>query len=145
MHLARTFVLSCLLGWGVGCGQSTPGGSTLMRTGGSGGQATSAGGASGSAGSSASGTGGRGAGGSGGFDASSSGGSTGSDAAVPAAMCEETPRPQAPGGQILELPIVVDWAGKALRHGEPNPTGDGRTITPLNLRFYISAVTLTKA
>jgi methanobactin biosynthesis MbnP-like protein len=126
-----------------GAGGSAAGGSPR----GEGGGGAAAGGRTGNSGSGGSGGTSSGAGGTGPSQrADASGGGSAVDAKPPlvTAACAEHPEARALNGTILELPIVVDLNGKPLVYGDANPIAGGRTITPLNLRFYISAVSLSK-
>jgi hypothetical protein len=60
-------------------------------------------------------------------------------------VCEEAPARRQPDGATLELTIQVRLAGKALVFGEPNAAPGGGTLTPLNLRFYLSHLALLTA
>jgi hypothetical protein len=70
---------------------------------------------------------------------------TGGDSETAESLCAETPPPRRSDGAILEIPIAAQLAGKVMRFGEANVAGNGQTVTPLNLRFYLSGVILTKA
>ncbi|HEY2903729.1 MAG TPA: MbnP family protein [Polyangia bacterium] len=59
-------------------------------------------------------------------------------------LCPESPVPTRTDGPILEIPIALQLAGKVMRFGDTNVAADGETVTPLNVRFYLSNVALTK-
>ncbi|HXI56782.1 MAG TPA: MbnP family protein [Polyangia bacterium] len=75
-------------------------------------------------------------------DASADGGG---DTETGESLCAEAPPPRRSDGAILEIPIAAQLAGKVMRFGEANVAANGQTVTPLNLRFYLSNVILTKA
>jgi hypothetical protein len=62
----------------------------------------------------------------------------------PASACPENPPARLTDGAIVTLPIDVVLAGAPMKFGEPNPVANGATVTPLNLRFYLSGVSLVK-
>lgn len=63
------------------------------------------------------------------------------DAAV-ALVCEQSPLRRLPAGTGLEIAIQVRLGAKPLVFGEPNAAPGGGTVTPLNLRFYVSHLAL---
>lgn len=65
--------------------------------------------------------------------------------AVAADPCPESPAPRQPIGTIVEIPLGLSLNGNVVHFGEPNPAAAGATITPLNVRFYLSNVALTKS
>jgi hypothetical protein len=137
-----------LLSAGIACGSysATERPERGAGTGGSAGTAALP--SSGAGGSSASaGSGGGGAAGSvgGGGQAGSSGG--GGSAGVGGALAEQCPTAPAPrlaAGTVLELPIELTFRGAPLLFAEANPVREGGTLTPLDLRFYVSNVALLR-
>ncbi len=108
-----------------------------------GGSAAGDAGASGGAGGP--GTGGAGTGG----IAGSVGGGLGGaaiDAGVSSAAsaCVESPPPLRPTGVIVEFPIEIALGGKTLVFGEPNALAAGGTLTPQDMRFYLSQAALLR-
>ncbi|MEA2700482.1 MAG: hypothetical protein QOI66_4753 [Myxococcales bacterium] len=69
----------------------------------------------------------------------------GGDSETAESLCAEAPPPRRSDGAILEIPIAAQLAGKVMRFGEANVAANGLTVTPLNLRFYLSNVILTSA
>jgi hypothetical protein len=65
----------------------------------------------------------------------------GPDAAV-ALVCEQAPVRRLASGTGLELAIQVRLGTRPLVFGEPNPAPGGGTLTPLNLRFFLSHLAL---
>lgn len=135
--LATGFVIGI-----TGCkggGESGVGGASggAPGTGGGSGGVIGSGGASGAIGSGgASGT----AGGSGG--ASGATGGSGGDAGTPTETCDQAPAPRRQSGTIITLPVDTVYDGMPFKLGEPNQVAGGATVTPLNLRFYVSDVEL---
>ena len=76
--------------------------------------------------------------------ATGSGGGGGTGGAV-AANCDEAPIPLRSAGTILEMPINLVYQGTPFVYGEPNSLPGGVTVTPLNVRFYLSAIELLTA
>jgi hypothetical protein len=66
------------------------------------------------------------------------------DAAPPPSACKAAPAPLRTTGTILTLIVQLRYEGAELVFGEPNVGPAGETITPLNLRFYVSHVALTR-
>ncbi|MEP6652865.1 MAG: MbnP family protein [Myxococcales bacterium] len=58
--------------------------------------------------------------------------------------CPENPTPRLSTGTVLELVTEFDLGGKPLVIGEENPLAEGGTLTPLNLRLYVSQVSLRR-
>ncbi|HVR62519.1 MAG TPA: MbnP family protein [Polyangia bacterium] len=58
--------------------------------------------------------------------------------------CPESPAPRFPTGALLQLPLALQFRGATMRFGEPNAAGGGATVTPLNVRFYLSQVALIR-
>lgn len=58
--------------------------------------------------------------------------------------CPENPTPRLSTGTVLELVTEFDLEGKPLVIGEENPLAAGGMLTPLNLRFYVSQVSLRR-
>ncbi|MEO8212826.1 MAG: MbnP family protein, partial [Myxococcales bacterium] len=58
--------------------------------------------------------------------------------------CPENPTPRLSTGTVMELVTEFDLEGKPLVIGEENPLAAGGTLTPLNLRFYVSQVSLLR-
>ncbi|HVR60494.1 MAG TPA: MbnP family protein [Polyangia bacterium] len=59
--------------------------------------------------------------------------------------CPEEPAPRWPSGATMQLDIAPLLAGQPLRFEQANTASDGQVVTPLNFRFYVSVVSLTKA
>ena len=59
--------------------------------------------------------------------------------------CPEAPAPRWPTGVTMQLTLAPRLAGRPLRFEEANTASDGQVVTPLNLRFYVAVVSLTKA
>ena len=94
----------------------------------------------------ASGTGGAGGSqpdGSGG--ASSTGGAGGQAEASWPSGCAELPAPIRTEGTIVEIAFELVLGGKPFLFGEPNVAPDGSTVTPLNVRYYVSHAALIGA
>lgn len=73
---------------------------------------------------------------------------TGGDAGAAGAggaTCEPAPKPLRAAGTILELPVDLVYDGHPFIYGEPNMLASNLTVTPLNLRFYLSSVELLTA
>jgi hypothetical protein len=118
-------------------GATTSGGAG---TGGSGsGGAGSGGMDSGGAGSGGAGSDGAGSGGAGSDGAGSGGAGSGGVAPV---ACPEAPAPSRTAGTLLELSTEFLLNGEPMVFGEPNPIEGERTLTPLDVRFYVSEVSL---
>ncbi|HEX3695026.1 MAG TPA: MbnP family protein [Polyangia bacterium] len=69
---------------------------------------------------------------------------TGGELPVAKDQCPQLPVPIRTDGAIFEIPIALQLAGKVMRFGDTNVAADGETVTPLNVRFYLSNVVLTK-
>jgi hypothetical protein len=114
----------------------------------SGGAAGGSGGATGSGGAvGGAGTGGAAAG-TGGAVAGTGGGGGGAGGAAVATWpdgCAQAIAPIRSQGTIVELPVELILDGKPFVFGEPNVAPDGRTVTPLNVRFYVSHAALLRA
>jgi hypothetical protein len=76
--------------------------------------------------------------------ASGSAGSAGS-AGSPPVPCPETVAAQVGANAELDLTTEVLFEGSALSPGQPNTLANVGVLTPLNLRFYMSRVTLLRA
>ncbi len=70
-----------------------------------------------------------------------SGGSSASTGLTDSA-CLEHPAPQRTQGTLLSFALRLVMSGKPFVFGQPNQLADGGSLVPLNLRFYISEVTL---
>jgi hypothetical protein len=68
--------------------------------------------------------------------------SIGAPDAPVAPTCEQSPLRRLPSGTGLEIAIQVRLGAKPLVFGEPNAAPGGGTVTPLNLRFYVSHLAL---
>jgi hypothetical protein len=68
------------------------------------------------------------------------------DASVPSATaaCVETPLPLRSTGTVVAFPIEIALGGKALVFGEPNALTSGGTLTPQDVRFYLSQAALLR-
>lgn len=66
------------------------------------------------------------------------------DTAPPPSACKAAPEALRATGTTLTLIIQLRYNGQELVFGEPNTGQAGETITPLNLRFYVSHVALTR-
>ncbi len=114
------FAVALLSSWGCGESSSTPA-------------------ASGVAGAGA----GAGAGGTGGGELNA--GAAGSGAGSPAAPCPEMIAAETGANAELDLKTELFFEGSALSPGQPNTLPNVGVLTPLNLRFYVSGVTLLRA
>ncbi len=87
------------------------------------------------------------AGGHGGGAGGAVGGATapGPGGAGGASSCDPAPTPLRRAGTILELPIDPVYEGRPFVYGEPNMLSADSVVTPLDLRFYLSAVELLTA
>ena len=114
-----------------------------------GGAAGSAGGVAGASGIAGAGGGGQiqdaGAAGAGAAAGSGGGGAGGAGGGAAALTCAEMPAPLRTSGTVVELTIDPVLGGQPFVHGEPNVSPAGDTITPINLRFYVSEVRLLTA
>ncbi len=80
--------------------------------------------------------------GTGGLPATGTSGSATSSAGTSTSQaCPEARELQNPSGSLLELGFVPSLAGKAMVLGEPNAMAGGQ-VSPLNLRFYVSELSL---
>lgn len=59
--------------------------------------------------------------------------------------CAELPASIRTQGTIVELAFELVLGGKPFLFGEPNVAPDGSTVTPLNVRFYVSHAALIRA
>lgn len=87
-------------------------------------------------------------GGSGGANSDPGGASGITSAGASGALTEQCPElgvARQPVGTVLELPIQPTLQGKPLRFGESNQLSDGSSLTPLDIRFYVSDVALLRA
>jgi hypothetical protein len=66
------------------------------------------------------------------------------DTAPPPSACKAAPAPLRATGTVLTLIIQPQFNGDAFLFGEPNAGQAGETVTPLNLRFYVSHIALTR-
>jgi hypothetical protein len=48
-------------------------------------------------------------------------------------------------GAVLEIPVKLTLQGKPLLYAEANPLSNGGTLTPLDIRFYVSEVALLRS
>lgn len=132
---------------GVAGSSGTTGGAVVATSGGqgaaSGGGGTTAAGGSGGT-TTAGGSGGTTAGGSGGATAGDAGLNAGAGGAAVAELCPEARTPRLAAGTVLEIPFILMLEGKPLRFAEANPVAGERTLTPLDLRFYVSEVALLR-
>src|SRR5258708_23446788 len=64
--------------------------------------------------------------------------------ATATSVCPESPAPSQPGGAVVAIPVALRFGGKVMRFGEENAVAAGVTVTPLNIRFYLSNVRLLK-
>ena len=111
----------------VACGSRNPGGMQ------------GSGGALGEPGTGGVGSAGDGA--SGGNSAPDGGGAVADASAV---VCPESLAPRLTSGAILEIPLRLFLADQPMTFGEPNVLPGGGTLTPLNVRFYVSNVALLR-
>lgn len=75
--------------------------------------------------------------------AASGGSATGGELGAPQ-VCPEAPQLQRANGTPLQLAFAPTLAGKPFVVGEPNTTAGGQ-VSPLNLRFYVSELSLVAA
>jgi hypothetical protein len=113
----------------------------------SGGQSLASGGGGTTAASGAGGT----AVASGGADAAAGNGGNGGSAGLSAGAggaavgpCPEAPTSRLASGTVLEIPISLMLQGKPLLFAEANPVAGNGTLTPLDVRFYVSEVALLR-
>lgn len=66
------------------------------------------------------------------------------DTAPAPSACKAAPQALRATGSILTLIVQLRYNGGDFVFGEPNVGPAGETITPLNLRFYVSHVALTR-
>jgi hypothetical protein len=141
-----------LVGLAASCKQSGAGPEATGsggRSNGTGGEGTGGAG-SGGAGSGGVGSGGASSGGApaldGGIDEGTGGnpGGGGGGGGV-AEGCLALPTPVRRTGTIVEFPIESTYGGQPFVYGEPNQISSGATVTPLNMRFYLSSVELLSA
>jgi hypothetical protein len=59
--------------------------------------------------------------------------------------CPETPAAHAVGATIVAFPTTPFVGGRPMVYGQPNSLSGGGTLTPLNLRFFVSGVSLVRA
>ncbi len=91
-------------------------------------------------------TGGQATGGTGGVGTAAggtSGDATGGGGLTSAAACPEAPALHQPVGTLVELAFAPTLAGKPLELAQPNALAEG-TVTPNNVRFYVSELSLLK-
>jgi hypothetical protein len=69
----------------------------------------------------------------------------GSGGATSAALCPETPPTQQAGGTIITFQTDPYLGGQAMIYGEPNALAGGGTLTPLDLRYFLSNVALVRS
>ena len=74
-----------------------------------------------------------------------SGGQAGGAGGAPAASCDEVPQPLRASGTLVEFSFDLVYIGQAFVYGEPNAGPSGATIVPLNVRFFVSQVALSRA
>ncbi len=67
------------------------------------------------------------------------------DTAAAVAACNEITSPSAPSGGVISFQTEFTLAAKPIRFGEPNKAADGSTMMPVNLRFFLSEVSLRTA
>jgi hypothetical protein len=165
--LAAVLALGACAGKGASRTDDPTGGSGAVASGGNAGLAGAAPGGAGAgglsavggdagsgAGSGATGSGGAGAGGAGsggiagagaggvaGGGAGSDGAGTGGEAPV---VCVEAPVPSRTTGTLIEVSTELTLRGEPLAFGEPNPLESGSSLTPLEVRFYVSEVLLVR-
>lgn len=71
------------------------------------------------------------------------GAATGSDAAAATGPgCPESPAPRRSGGTVVEIAVQPILQGRLMTFGAAHPLDGGGTLTLLNLRFYVSGVSL---
>jgi hypothetical protein len=61
-----------------------------------------------------------------------------------AQSCPETPPTRAAGGTTITFQTDAFLGGKPMIYGEPNALPGGGTLTPLDLRYFVSEVALTR-
>jgi hypothetical protein len=123
----------------IGSGGTASGGSA------SGGSASGGSGSGGSA-SGGAGSGGAGSGGSGvatGGSGSPVSGSGGASSAT-SGTCAENPQPLRTTGSAVAFTFELTFAGRPLVFGEPNALAAGGTLTPQDVRFYLSQAALVR-
>jgi hypothetical protein len=128
-------VLAAAAGCSAGGAASGSGGAAATGSGGAAGAGAGAG-----SGGAAAGTGGAAAG-----TGGAAAGTGGAGAATWPDGCAQAAAPIRSQGTIVELPVELVLDGKPFVFGEPNVVPDGRTVTPLNVRFYVSHAALLRA
>jgi hypothetical protein len=74
---------------------------------------------------------------------SGAGGSAGAGGTL-AEQCPVAPAPRLAAGTVIELPIELTLRGAPILFAEANRVREGGTLTPLDLRFYVSNVALLR-